>query len=73
MSATLITGIDVLLSTKRFSHQRIALVTNNAALTATGEQSRMSLLKNKFHLTTLFSPEHGISVQGADGAAQQTA
>ncbi|WP_407524903.1 DUF1343 domain-containing protein [Lacibacter sp. MH-610] len=71
MSATLITGIDVLLSTKRFSHQRIALVTNNAALTATGEQSRMSLLKNKFHLTTLFSPEHGISVQGADGAAQQ--
>jgi uncharacterized protein YbbC (DUF1343 family) len=71
MSATLIPGIDVLLSTKRFSHQRIALVTNNAALTATGERSRMALLKNKFHLTTLFSPEHGISVQGADGAAQQ--
>jgi uncharacterized protein YbbC (DUF1343 family) len=71
MFATVIPGIDVLLSTKRFSHQRIALVTNNAALTATGERSRTALLKNNFHLTTLFSPEHGISVQGADGAAQQ--
>lgn len=71
MFSTVIPGIDVLLSTKRFSHQRIALVTNNAALTATGEQSRIALLKNKFHVTTLFSPEHGISVQGADGAAQQ--
>lgn len=71
MSSTVIPGIDALLSTKRFSHQCIALVTNNAALTATVELSRIALLKNGFHLTTLFSPEHGISVKGADGAARQ--
>ncbi|XVJ67436.1 MAG: DUF1343 domain-containing protein [Lacibacter sp.] len=71
MSSTVIPGIDALLSTKRFSHQRIAFVTNNAALTATVELSRIALLKNGFHLTTLFSPEHGISVKGADGAARQ--
>lgn len=71
MSSTVIPAIDALLSKKRFSHQRMALVTNNAALTATGELSRIALLRNGFHLTTLFSPEHGISVKGADGAAQQ--
>lgn len=71
MSSTVIPGIDALLSTKRFSHQRMALITNNAALTATVELSRIALLKNGFHLTTLFSPEHGISVKGADGAARQ--
>ena len=70
MFSTVIPGIDALLSTNRFRHQRIALVTNNAALTATGELSRRALLKNNFHLTTLFAPEHGINVQGADGAAQ---
>lgn len=70
MFSTVIPGIDALLSTTRFRHQRIALVTNNAALTATGELSRRALLKNNFRLTILFAPEHGITVQGADGAAQ---
>ena len=49
---------------------RYALVTNNAAFTSDGTLSRMALKRNGFNLMRIFSPEHGISVQGADGVYQ---
>jgi uncharacterized protein YbbC (DUF1343 family) len=65
-------GIDVLLHKQNaFKKQRTALVTNNAATTISGEQSRAVLLKHQFRLIKLFAPEHGITVTGADGVAQQ--
>lgn len=65
-------GIDYLLSQKyKFQALRLALVTNNAATAFTGEASRVSLLKAGFNITKLFSPEHGLSAQGEDGACQK--
>lgn len=65
-------GIDVLLQqTAVYKHKRIAFVTNNAATTSTGELSRVTLLKNGFNITIIFSPEHGITTMGDDGAFQQ--
>lgn len=49
---------------------RYALVTNNAAFTSDGILSRMALKRNGFNLIKIFSPEHGISVKGADGVYQ---
>lgn len=49
---------------------RYALVTNDAAFTSDGILSRMALKRNGFNLTKIFSPEHGISVKGADGIYQ---
>ena len=49
---------------------RYALVTNDAAFTSNGIRSRMALKKHGFNLIKIFSPEHGISVKGADGAYQ---
>ncbi len=64
-------GIDVLLQQPAaYKEKRIALVSNNAACTTAGEPSRAALLKQGFRLTKLFSPEHGISTSGADGAFQ---
>lgn len=72
MNQSLKYGIDVFLQQPNvFKHKRIALVTNNAAATSTGELSRAALLKNGFNITTIFSPEHGISTTGDDGAYQQ--
>lgn len=48
---------------------RIGMITNEAAQTRDGIASRKSLLENGFNITTLFSPEHGLDVQGADGHA----
>ena len=65
-------GVGVLLQQPdKFLQQRMALVTNNAATTISGEITRVAFLKHKLHLVKLFSPEHGITVTGADGAAQQ--
>lgn len=64
-------GIDVFLGEERYKKPRLALVTNDAATTSAMELSRVALLKNGFNLTKLFSPEHGISAQGEDGAFQQ--
>lgn len=64
-------GIDVLLSASQFKQQQLALVTNNAATTTSGMLSRVALLKQSFHIIKLFAPEHGITVTGADGVAQQ--
>lgn len=64
-------GIDYLLSQKnKFQKLRLALVTNNAATTSKGEASRVALLKAGFNITKLFSPEHGLSAKGEDGAYQ---
>ncbi len=64
-------GIDsFLLEGEAYKHLHIAFVTNNAATTSTGILSRVALLKNHFKLVKLFSPEHGISVKGDDGAKQ---
>lgn len=67
-------GIDRLLySPDTFPHPgnfRWGLVTNNAAITATGILNRKELLKNGWNITRLFSPEHGLSAQAADGEKQ---
>jgi len=49
---------------------RLALVTNDAARNVSGRLSRQVLLDSDFSLVRLFSPEHGIDVQGADGQEQ---
>jgi len=64
-------GIDQLIAQPADWWQKnIALVTNDAALTTSGMPSRVALLKAGYQLTTLFSPEHGISRTGDDGARQ---
>lgn len=64
-------GVDHILNqADKFKHLRIALVTNNAATTSQGELSRVALLKQGFILVKLFSPEHGLTAQGEDGAHQ---
>jgi uncharacterized protein YbbC (DUF1343 family) len=61
-------GIDILLATPpSWINQRIGLVTNHAATTNDMVPSREALLKQQFNLRKLFSPEHGLDVQGADG------
>jgi uncharacterized protein YbbC (DUF1343 family) len=45
-------------------------VTNNAAKTAVGILSRVALIKSGFSIVKIFSPEHGITTSGADGAFQ---
>ena len=63
-------GIDqLLLSNPSWKHQRIALVTNEAATTYNGIASRKALQDKGFNLLKLFSPEHGLSAKGADGEA----
>ncbi len=65
-------GIDRFLEQKPgWQNQQIGMVTNHAATTNSLEPSRAVLLANGFHLTKLFSPEHGLDVQGADGHAMK--
>jgi uncharacterized protein YbbC (DUF1343 family) len=65
-------GIDTFLSdADKFRNLRLALVTNNAATTSTGMLSRVALLKSNFDLVKLFSPEHGLTAHGEDGAFQE--
>lgn len=49
---------------------RLALVTNNAATTSRGILNRVALLKKGIKLVKLFSPEHGLTAAGEDGAFQ---
>lgn len=66
-----INGIDVFLSERGINKKsRFAIVTNNAAFTADKLLSRLGLVKEGFNLIKIFSPEHGISVKGEDGAYQ---
>ena len=65
-------GIDVFLQqAPAYKNKRIGLITNNAATTNQGIMSRVALLQHGFNLVKLFSPEHGIGTNGADGVAQQ--
>jgi len=62
-------GIDVLLSSEPdWKNKRIGMLTNDAAKTNNGIESRLALKKAGFNLVKLFSPEHGIQTFGADGA-----
>ncbi len=61
-------GIDRLLHTQpSWKEQRIGFVTNHAATTHDLLPSRKALQEHSFHLVTLFSPEHGLDMVGADG------
>ncbi|MES2332906.1 MAG: DUF1343 domain-containing protein [Bacteroidota bacterium] len=61
-------GIDILLSDPPYwKKERIGLVTNHAATTRDSIASREAMLQQQFNLQKLFSPEHGLDVQGADG------
>ena len=53
-----------------FKNARIGFVTNNAATTSNGELSRKALLIEGFTIIKLFSPEHGLTTKGKDGAYQ---
>lgn len=63
-------GVDVLLATELipWKSHRIGMVTNEAATTQSLVSSRLALQKAGFNIKKLFSPEHGISAKGADGA-----
>ena len=67
-----IPGIDSFLSAPGLSrNSRFAIVTNNTAFTLQRILSRLALVKNRFNLIKIFSPEHGISVRGDDGVYQK--
>lgn len=69
-----IPGIDsIILANDVDKKQRYALVTNDAAYSSEEILSRAALMKNGFNLVKIFSPEHGISVKGADGVFQKNA
>jgi uncharacterized protein YbbC (DUF1343 family) len=66
-----ISGIDVFLQDPEVNkNSRFAIVTNNAAFTSDRILSRLALVEKGFNLVKIFSPEHGISVKGADGSYQ---
>jgi uncharacterized protein YbbC (DUF1343 family) len=72
MVPKVVLGIDHFLQEpKAYEGKRLALVTNDVAVTSSGIKSRVALLQNGFTLVRLFSPEHGLSASGADGAFQQ--
>ena len=67
----IINGIDNFLTEPGISKDhRFAIVTNNAAFASDRVLSRLALIKEGFNLVKIFSPEHGISVKGEDGAFQ---
>lgn len=69
-----IPGIDVFLQDPEVNkNSAFAIVTNNAAFTSDRILSRLALVEKGFNLVKIFSPEHGISVKGADGSYQKDA
>lgn len=62
-------GIDIIIATApSWKTKRIGLLTNDAAKTNTGVLSRKALIEAGFNIVKLFSPEHGMTASGADGA-----
>ncbi|HRI80434.1 MAG TPA: DUF1343 domain-containing protein, partial [Cyclobacteriaceae bacterium] len=64
-------GLDVF--TENFSALRsasMAVLANHAAFSSSGLPTVCELLRNKFSIKKIFSPEHGISAQGEDGKEQ---
>jgi len=71
MRHQLVLGIDDFLQQPAtYKGKRVALVTNNAALTSAGISNKEALLKKELKLVKIFSPEHGLTASGADGAFQ---
>jgi len=69
-----ISGIDIFLQDPEVNKNlRFAIVANNAAFTSARILSRLKLVDKGFNLVKIFSPEHGISVKGADGSYQKDA
>src|SRR4249919_441388 len=67
-----IPAIDIFLQNPEVSkNSGFAIVTNNAAFTSDRILSRLALKEKGFNLVRIFSPEHGISVKGADGSYQK--
>lgn len=67
-----ILGIDKLLVLNpAWKTKRIGLVTNQAAVTSSTIPTRKALLDAGFNIILLFSPEHGITTTGEDGAAMK--
>ena len=65
-------GIDIVLKNEpNWKMDRIAMLTNDAAITKTGINSRLALKNTGFNLIKIFSPEHGIKTIGEDGAYMQ--
>ena len=69
-------GIDMLLAgmVSQITGQRVGLVTNDSAATSATythmlTPTRLALLDAGVNLVVLFSPEHGLGVAAADGAA----
>ena len=62
-------GVDIILKNEpNWKQNRIAILTNDAAKTNTGIISRLALKNAGFNLFKIFSPEHGITTIGEDGA-----
>jgi uncharacterized protein YbbC (DUF1343 family) len=62
-------GIDIVLKNlPDWKDKRIGILTNDAAKTNKGIISRIALKEAGFNLVKIFSPEHGISAIGKDGA-----
>lgn len=62
-------GIDQILQKEpSWKKERIGMLTNDAAKTNKGVESRLALKLAGFNLVKIFSPEHGIKAVGADGA-----
>ncbi|MFM7720939.1 MAG: exo-beta-N-acetylmuramidase NamZ domain-containing protein, partial [Sediminibacterium sp.] len=62
-------GVDIILKNEpNWKQERIAMLTNDAARTNTGINSRLALKNSGFNLSKIFSPEHGIKTIGEDGA-----
>jgi len=62
-NADTLTGLDVLEADefREFKHKRIGLITNQTGLDRAGRRNIDAMLSAGVHLTTLFSPEHGIN------------
>ncbi|HQR93845.1 MAG: hypothetical protein B7X72_04425 [Sphingobacteriia bacterium 39-39-8] len=61
-------GVDrILQNAPAWKSHRIGLITNQAATTNTIVPSRKALVDHGFNIVTLFSPEHGLMVDGPDG------
>jgi uncharacterized protein YbbC (DUF1343 family) len=54
----------------KYATNRLALVCNNASLTENDVPVRVAILQNGYQLVKLFSPEHGLTATGEDGALQ---
>lgn len=64
-------GTDVFCGqSKNYRSLRLGLLTNNAATNCRAHSSRLALQQAGFNIARLFSPEHGLSARGEDGAKQ---